>query len=155
MNEDFTRGFFNTLVILKNYLSEIVIGGGWAPFLYYRYLVGNRGHDPMLTSDIDFVVSHHVPIHGTKTIDELLTVAKLEAKFKTLDTPPIIHYEGKIEGIDVEIEFLTDQTGSREDIVIEVQKGLHAEDSAMFLSLQTIPLNCQLPMPIRRKIPCR
>jgi hypothetical protein len=27
----------------------------------------------------------------------------------------------------VEIEFLTDQTGSREDIVLEVQKGLHAE----------------------------
>jgi hypothetical protein len=33
MNEDFTHGFFNTLVILKSYLSEIVIGGGWAPFL--------------------------------------------------------------------------------------------------------------------------
>jgi len=124
MNEDFTRGFFNTLVILRSYLSEIVIGGGWAPFLYYRYLVGNRNHDPVLTSDIDFVVKHHVPTYGTITIDELLTMAKLEAKFKTLDTPPIIHYEGKIEGADVEIEFLTDQTGSREDIVLEVQKGL-------------------------------
>jgi len=44
-----------------------------------------------------------------------------------LDTPPIIHYEGKIEGVDVEIEFLTDQTGSRQDTVLEVQKGLHAE----------------------------
>ena len=49
MNEDFTRGFFNTLVILRNYLSEIVIGGGWAPFLYYRYLVGDRNHFPVLT----------------------------------------------------------------------------------------------------------
>ena len=45
MNEDFTRGFFNTLLILRSYLSEIVITGGWAPFLYYRYLVGNRNHD--------------------------------------------------------------------------------------------------------------
>jgi len=52
MNEDFTRGFFNMLVILRSYLSEIVIGGGWAPFLYYRYLGGDRNHDPLLTSDI-------------------------------------------------------------------------------------------------------
>ncbi len=48
MNEDFTRGFFNTLVILRSYLSEIVIGGGWAPFLYYRYLVGDRNQDTVL-----------------------------------------------------------------------------------------------------------
>jgi hypothetical protein len=127
MNEEFTRGFFSTLVILRSYLSEIVIGGGWAPFLYYRYLVGDRNHDPVLTRDIDLMVKHHVPTFGSKTIDELLTKANLEAKFKTLDTPPIIHYEGTIEGVDVEIEFLTDQTGSRQDTVIEVQKGLHAE----------------------------
>ncbi len=127
MNEDFTRGFFNTLVILRSYLSEIVIGGGWAPFLYYRYLVGDRNHEPVRTSDIDLIVKHHVPKFGSKTIDELLTKANLEAKFKTLDTPPIIHYEGKIEGADVEIEFLTDQTGSRPNTVLEVQKGLHAE----------------------------
>lgn len=127
MNEDFTRGFFNTLVILRSYLSEIVIGGGWVPFLYYRYLVGDRNHDPVLTSDIDLMVKHHVPIFGSKTIDDLLTEANLEAKFKTLDTPPIIHYEGTIEGVNVEIEFLTDQTGSRQDTVLEVQKGLHAE----------------------------
>ena len=127
MNEDFTRGFFNTLVILRSYLSEIVIGGGWAPLLYYRYLFGDRSHAPVRTSDIDLIVKHHVPKFGSKTIDELLTEANLEAKFKTLDTPPIIHYEGKIEGADVEIEFLTDQTGSRPNTVLEVQKGLHAE----------------------------
>jgi len=127
MNKDFTRGFFNTLVILRSYLSEIVIGGGWAPFLYYRYLVGDRNHDPVRTSDIDLIVKPHVPTFGSKTIDELLTEANLEAKFKTLDTPPIIHYEGTIEGVNVEIEFLTDQTGSRQDTVLEVQKGLHAE----------------------------
>lgn len=32
MNDDFTRGFFNTLAILRSYLPEIVIGGGWVPF---------------------------------------------------------------------------------------------------------------------------
>ena len=77
-----------------------MIGGGWAPFLYYRYHVDNRDHAPVLTSDIDFMVKHHVPTIGPKTINELLTRANLKAKFKTLDTPPIIHYEGTIEGVD-------------------------------------------------------
>ena len=42
MSEDFTRGLFKVLTVLHPYLSQIVIGGGWAPFLYYRYLVKNR-----------------------------------------------------------------------------------------------------------------
>ena len=127
MDEHFIRGFFSTLAILRSYLSEIVVGGGWAPFLYYRYLVGDRLHAPVLTSDIDLMVKHEVPTVGTKTIDQLLIDARLSARFKTNDTPPIIHYEGIIEGAAVEIEFLTDQTGSRPDVVLEVQKGLHAE----------------------------
>jgi len=74
MTEGFTRGLFKTLAILKPYLPQIVIGGGWAPFLYYHYLVKNRQHAPVLTSDIDLMVRHQVPIVGPKTIDEILTV---------------------------------------------------------------------------------
>ena len=60
MTERFTRGLFKTLAILKPYLPQIVIGGGWAPFLYYHYLVKNRQHAPVLTSDIDLMVRHQV-----------------------------------------------------------------------------------------------
>lgn len=128
MTEEFTRGLFKTLSILKPYLPQIVIGGGWAPFLYYHYLVKNRQHAPVLTSDIDLMVSHHVPIVGPKTIDEILTVeANLETVFKNRDNPAVIHYEGTIGGVEVEIEFLTDQTGPQEEKVLVVQKGLHAE----------------------------
>ena len=133
MNENFIRGFFSTLAILRSYLSEIVVGGGWAPFLYYRYLVGDKLHAPVLTSDIDLMVKHDVPTLGTKTIDQLLIDAKLTATFKTNDTPPIIHYEGTIKGAAVEIEFLTDQTGSRPDVVLQVQKGLHAAKDLYYL----------------------
>jgi len=40
MNVPFFIGFLKTLRILKDkdYLSVIVIGGGWAPFIYYRYV---------------------------------------------------------------------------------------------------------------------
>lgn len=128
MAEDFTRGLFKTLTVLRPYYKQIVIGGGWAPFLYYRYLAGNREHTPVLTRDIDLMVGHQVPIVGTKTIDEILTAeAGLETIYKSRDTPPVIHYEGTIDGVGVEIEFLTDQTGSQRQQVLQVQKGLHAE----------------------------
>jgi len=128
MAEDFTRGLFKTLAVLRPYHKQIVIGGGWAPFLYYRYLARNREHVPVLTRDIDLIVRHQVPIVGPKTIDEILTKeARLTTAFKNLDDPPVIHYEGTIDGIEVEIEFLTDQTGSQEEKVLVVQRGLHAE----------------------------
>jgi hypothetical protein len=60
MNEGFAPGFLRTLVILQDYLPSIVVGGGWAPFLYYRYLAGNKDHNPILTKDIDFMVSHQI-----------------------------------------------------------------------------------------------
>jgi hypothetical protein len=128
MVEDFTHGLLKTLAVLRPYLPQIVVGGGWAPFLYYRYLVKNREHTPVLTIDIDFMVRHQVPIVGPKTIDEILIKeAKLTTAFKNLDNPAVIHYEGAMDGVEVEIEFLTDQTGSQEEKVLVVQKGLHAE----------------------------
>jgi hypothetical protein len=128
MSEDFTRSLFKTLAILRPYLPQIAIGGGWAPFLYHRYLAKNRGRTPVLTRDIDLMVRHQVSIVGPRTIDEILTVeAKLTTAFKNLDNPAVIHYEGSIDGVEVEIEFLTDQTGSQKEKVLVVQKGLHAE----------------------------
>ncbi len=128
MTENLTHGFFKTLAILEPYLPQIVIGGGWAPFLYYHYLAKNEQHPPVLTSDIDLMVRNQVPIVGSKTIDEILTVeAELTTAFKNLDNPAVIHYEGTIDGVEVEIEFLTDQTGSQHEKVLVVQKGLHAE----------------------------
>jgi hypothetical protein len=128
MMDDFARGLLKTLTVLRPYLLQIVIGGGWAPFLYYRYLAKNREHTPVLTRDIDFMVAHQIPIVGPQTIDEILTKeAKLTTAFKNLDNPAVIHYEGTIDGVEVEIEFLTDQAGSQEERVLIVQKGLHAE----------------------------
>ena len=127
MNDFFVSGFLKTLWILKEYLPVIVIGGGWAPFMYHRYLLGNKGHEPIRTRDIDFMVPASVPVIGKKTVDQVLIEAGFEAVFKSRDIPPVIHYEGNIENMDVEIEFLVDQTGSNTEIVLEVQKGLHAE----------------------------
>ncbi len=134
MNDPFVTGFLKTLRILKDYLSVIVIGGGWAPFIYYRYLLGDKAHEPIHTRDIDFMVQTQVPVIASKTVDQLLIEAGFEAIFKSRDIPPLIHYEGNIDGLDVEIEFLTEQTGSRTDLVLKVQNGLHAE-ALRFISI--------------------
>jgi hypothetical protein len=161
MPEDFKAGFLKTLWILRDYLPVIVIGGGWAPLLYYHYLLADKSRDPIRTRDIDLLVDIEVPIVGEKSVDRLLLEAGFEATFKGSDTPPIIHYEGNIDGEEVEIEFLTDQRGPRDDVVIEVQKGLHAE-ALRFISIpisHTIEvtiddfLNGREYHPLRVKVP--
>jgi hypothetical protein len=134
---DITKfAFLNSMWLLRDYLTDIVIGGGWAPLIYYHYLLGDKTKNPVRTFDIDLMVKTNVDVKGNKNIDQLLTEAGLTATFKSMDTQPIIHYEGNIEGCDIEIEFLTDQKGSKPDVVIEVQKGLHAE-ALRYISIAT------------------
>jgi hypothetical protein len=96
---DITKiAFINSIWILREYLSDIVIGGGWAPLIYYHYLLGDKTKNPVRTFDIDLMVNTSINVKGDKNIDQLLTEAGLSATFKSMDTPPVIHYEGNIEG---------------------------------------------------------
>jgi len=134
MSKRFAAGLMKTLWILRDYLPEIVVGGGWAPFLYYRYLLKEAERETIFTRDIDLMVKSEVPVIGSQTINKLLGEAGLTTVFKSRDSPPLIHYEGDIEGVAVEIEFLTDQVGSDSDPVKKVQLDLHAE-ALRFISL--------------------
>lgn len=126
MADDFKKGFLKTLWILREYLPEIIIGGGWAPLVYYHYLIKDKSKVSIRTRDIDLFVKPGLPILANKTVDQLLVESGLTSNFKSFTTPPVIHYEGRLDGNDVEVEFLTDQKGAKQDRVIEVQKGLHA-----------------------------
>lgn len=126
MQDIFKSGFLQTLICIRDYLSVIVIGGGWVPLIYYHYLLKDKTKHPIRTKDIDFMVKHRVPVIGDRTIDTLLQDADLKPVFRSMDNPPVVHYEGNIQGDDVEIEFLTDLTGSDDTLVIKVQKGLNA-----------------------------
>lgn len=137
MTEDFKVGFLKTLWIIRDYLSVIIIGGGWVPLIYYHYLLADKSKKPIRTRDIDLMVKLRLPVIGSKTVDQLLMEAGFKPNFKSRETPPVICYEGNIDGCEVEIEFLTDQKGAKEDVVIEVQEGLSAQ-SLRFIS---IPLN--------------
>jgi len=123
----FKAGFLKSLWLIRDYLPQVVISGGWAPFVYYQYLIGDKSKNPIRTGDIDFAVQNRLSQVGANSLDAILTEAGLQSVFKTRSQPPVVHYEGEIEGFEVEIEFLTDLKGSSEDEVIEVQPGLHAE----------------------------
>jgi len=136
MPEDFKAGFLKTLLIIRDYLSEIVIGGGWVPLIYYHYLLADKSREPIRTRDIDFMVNLKLPVIGSKTVDQLLIEAGFKPNFTGQEIPPVMSYEGNIDGHEVEIEFLTGQRGAKEDVVIEVQNGL----SAQSLRYVSIPL---------------
>jgi hypothetical protein len=119
--------FLKTIDSIRDYLPQVVIGGGWAPLVYFHYLLGEKHRNPLRTQDIDLVVAHSVPLAGPKTLDELLENAGLKPIYKTLETPPLIHYEGEISGKDVEVQFITDQQSSRGPSVVVAHKGIHAE----------------------------
>jgi hypothetical protein len=53
---------------LRDYLPEIVVGGGWAPFLYHRYLFRDSKREPIFTRDIDLMVGPKVPVNGRSII---------------------------------------------------------------------------------------
>jgi hypothetical protein len=148
MNDRLATGLFKSLAILREYLPEIVVGGGWAPFLYHRYLFRDSQREPIFTRDIDLMVRPKVPVIGHKTIDRVLSDAGLKTMFKSTGNPPLIHYEGQIDGVDVEIEFLTDLEGSETDLVKKVQPDLHAEalryislvvENVTLLTIEDIP----------------
>ncbi len=127
MKDELRKGFEQALLLLRDYLPDIVFGGGYALMVYYRYVVKDRESEPLRTGDIDVLVTERVPVRGGKTIDETLVQAELSPALKGRGLLPAVSYEGNIKGVDIEIEFLTDQKGPKEDEIIRVQEGLNAQ----------------------------
>ena len=95
ISHQFKREFFETLSILKDYLSDIVIAGGWAPLIYYHYLLSDKSRVPLRTIDIDIIVPEHLKKRRDKTVDAILTEAGFKTCFKSRHTPPVRfhHYD--------------------------------------------------------------
>jgi len=127
MNENFKIGFFKTLWIIKDYLSAVVIGGGWVPVIFYHYLLSDKSIQPIMTRDIDLMVDNKLPISGNKSVDTLLSEAGLTYRIGGQQHSPAVKYEGQIDGHEVEIEFLVHHSGRGDTKVVEVQSGLRAQ----------------------------
>lgn len=110
--------------VLAPYLDEIVIVGGWVPFLYNRYGQMSSPHPLLRTMDIDVVVPRRVKERGRLTIYELLLRAGYEARIYGSDVP-VVKYE--LASPVTEIEFITPEIGKPGKAVLTVQRGLTAQ----------------------------
>jgi hypothetical protein len=94
------------LRVLRPYLDDIVIAGGWVPYLYAAHLPPSDEAVALKTRDLDLAVPREVP-EREKTIDQLLSDADFACEFRSLGTPPVTVYLANHAGDEVEIEFIT------------------------------------------------
>ena len=116
-------GLLAVLHTLAPYADDLVLVGGWVPFLYARCL-GLENRVPLYTRDIDMAVPRALGCRE-RTVDELMKDAGLRDRFKNRLQPPTTSYVGRLAGSDVEVEFITDEPGNREGTRV-VQPGLNA-----------------------------
>ena len=89
--------------------NHIVIGGGYALIIYKLYLADQTLKNPPVgTRDIDSLIPRKVREISEKDIAKHLQEAGFIHVFKNIDSPPTEAYVKEIEGLEVEIEFLTD-----------------------------------------------
>lgn len=97
--------FLNSIGPWSNY---IVIGGGYALFIYKLYLSDQKlENHPVGTRDIDSLIPRKIPEISKKNIAQHLQEAGFTYVFKDMDEPTTEAYKKKINGLEIEIEFLT------------------------------------------------
>ncbi len=116
----------------------IVVGGGFALFIYKLYLADPKlENTPVGTRDIDSLIPRRVPEISKKNIAKHLHEAGFTQIFKDVDVPATEAYVKEIDGLEVEIEFLTDSATRNDKNKNVVIRGVVAQPlSYLTLSLQ-------------------
>jgi len=117
----------------------VVIGGGFSLFIYKLYFADpNLENSPVGTRDIDSLISRRVPEISKKNIAKYLNEAGFIHVFKDMDIPATESFVKEIDGVEVEVEFLTD-SATRDDKDKNVMiAGVVAQPlSYLMLSLKT------------------
>ena len=117
----------------------IIIGGGFALFIYKLYLADPKlENNPVGTRDIDSLIHRKVPEISKKNIARHLQEAGFAHVFKDVDVPATEAYVKEIDGLEVEIEFLTDSATRNDKNKNVLIGGVVAQPlSYLTLSLQT------------------
>lgn len=108
-------------------------------FIYKLYLADPKLENlPVGTRDIDSLIPRRIPEISKKNIAKYLNEAGFTHLFKDVDVPATESYVKEIDGIEVEIEFLTDSATRDDKNKNVVIAGIVAQPlSYLTLSLQT------------------
>lgn len=91
--------------------QQVVIGGGFALTIYRQYLaIGLPGNPPVATRDVDTLLPRKIIKVSDQDISKRLLASGFELRFKDLHTPATEAYVKEIEGEEIEVEFLTDDS---------------------------------------------
>lgn len=108
-NED--KVISNFLKSIGPWRNYVIIGGGYALIIYKLYLADQKlENTPVGTRDIDSLIPRRVPEISKKDIAKHLYEAGFTHVYKDIDIPPTEAYLKVIDGVEVEIEFLTDSS---------------------------------------------
>jgi hypothetical protein len=128
--------FLNSIGIWRDF---VVIGGGFALFIYKLYLADPKlENSPIGTRDLDSLIPRKAPKISTKDLSKHLYEAGFIHVFKDIESPATESYVKEINSIEVEIEFLTDSSVRNDKNKNVVIAGVVAQPLRyLTLSLQT------------------
>lgn len=114
------------LLILEEYLPNIVLIGGCVPLVYSRYLFElPPAKVPVFTEDLDLLVENEVPLSG-QSIVSLLQNAGYKGRTLESRHTQYFKFESNL-GTGFEVEFLTPAPGTEHGDTIVIQGGLRAQ----------------------------
>jgi hypothetical protein len=118
MSQKFDISLTEGIKAVEPYLDRLVLAGGWVPRIYSRMYGSGLHRDPIITRDIDFVLSRHSFVDSLPPLDQTIIAAGFRHEFASLENPPVVKYVKKLAEADIaEIEFITDAPGRSEGVV--------------------------------------
>ena len=101
------KGFFDTLTVLKDVLPEIVVVGGWCPYLYALHLWKKPIPDIPTTTDIDLGVLETGNKRFEKTVYDRLKSAGYALKRLYVEEETPVEFIYKKKALKLKVEFIT------------------------------------------------
>ena len=119
--------FFRVLADIKEYLDNLVLVGGWVPYIYAKYLWGRVKKMPLGTSDIDLGVPLKIEKAPGNTIYDKLS-SKYGEHHISMDRmfPVVFHLE------NVEIHFISSKDITKQTIDKLVGRQIHINEVDSF-----------------------
>jgi hypothetical protein len=114
------RGFIRVLQALRPRLGEVVLTGGWAWYVYRKYLAGEKSNPGEFTLDVDVVLPRRLPATGPD-LDELLEESDFELEMEGDEQPPVSrHSWPSAQNPEATVEFLTPALGAGVEATLEI-----------------------------------
>ncbi len=137
------RGFVHVLRALEPRLAEIVLAGGWAWYVYRKYLTGERSLPGEFTLDVDLVVPRRLSSTEPR-LDEMLAAADFELEMEGEERPPVSKYSWpSTEASEAVVEFLTPARASGDAATLEIN-GVVAQQLRFLDLLLDDPVSIQV-----------